>query len=354
MNLRRRLYLAAAVLLIVIATSVAGYRLLGGPSVSFLQALYMAIITLAGVGYGEIVETAHNPGLRVFNIFVVLVGVTLTVYVFSAVTAFLVEGELTNFFWRRKMPKRISELRNHYVICGLGTTGRHAVEELHKTGTPFVVVESHEDNINKFREHAGEDYKEMLYVIGDATDEEVLTQAGVERAKGMIAGLATDKDNLVITVMVRQQNPAIRIVARCTDQKYSERMLKAGANSTVSPNRIGGLRLASELLRPHVVSFLDLMLKEQSRTLRIEDIEIGPASPWAGSALQALNVRGKYNLLVLAVKTAEGKESRFRANPPDDLKLEKGAVVVVMGDVDDIRRARHDAAHDKTTAVVAG
>jgi voltage-gated potassium channel len=352
MNLRRRLYLAAAVLLIVVSTSVAGYRLLGGPSVSFLQALYMAIITLAGVGYGEIVDTSHNPTLRVFNIFVVVVGVTLMVYVFSAVTAFLVEGELTNIFWRRKMQKRISELRNHHIICGLGTTGRHAVEELHKTGTPYVVIESHEDNINKFREHAGEDYKEMLYVIGDATDEEVLTQAGIERAKGMIAGLATDKDNLVITVMVRQQNPGIRIVARCTDQKFSERMLKAGANSTVSPNRIGGLRLASELLRPHVVSFLDLMLQEKSRTLRIEDIEIGSASPWAGSALQALNLRGKYNLLVLAVKTAEGKESHFRANPPDDFKLEPGSVVVVMGDVNDIRRARHDAAHDKTTAVV--
>lgn len=353
MDLRRRLYLAAAVLLIVVSTSVAGYRLLGGPSVSFLQALYMAIITLAGVGYGEIVDTSQNPTLRVFNIFVVVVGVTLMVYVFSAVTAFLVEGELTNIFWRRKMQKRISELKNHYIICGLGTTGRHAVEELHKTGTPYVVVETHEDNINKFREHAGEDYKEMLYVIGDATDEEVLTQAGIERAKGMIVGLATDKDNLVITVLVRQQNPGIRIVARCTDQKFSERMLKAGANSTVSPNRIGGLRLASELLRPHVVSFLDLMLQEKSRTLRIEDIEIGSGSPWVGSALQALNLRGKYNLLALAVKTADGKESQFRANPPDDFKLEKGMVVVVMGDVNDVRRARHDAAHDKTTAVAA-
>ncbi len=228
MNLRRRLYLAAAVLLIVVSTSVAGYRLLGGPQVTFLNALYMAIITLAGVGYGEIVDTSHNPVLRVFNIFVVVVGVTLMVYVFSAVTAFLVEGELTNIFWRRKMQKRISELKNHYIICGLGTTGRHAVEELHKTGTPYVVVETHEDNINKFKEHAGEEYKEMLYVIGDATDEEVLDQAGVDRAKGMIAGLAADKDNLVIIVMVRQSNPGIRIIARCTDQKFSERMLKGG------------------------------------------------------------------------------------------------------------------------------
>jgi voltage-gated potassium channel len=355
MDLRRRLYLAAAVLLIVVSASVAGYRLLGGPQVTFLQALYMAIITLAGVGYGEIVDTSHNPALRIFNIFVVVVGVTLMVYVFSAVTAFLVEGELTNIFWRRKMQKRISELKNHYVICGLGNTGRHVVEELHTTGTPYVVIESHEDNVNKFREHhRAEEYKEMLYVIGDATDEEVLAQAGVERAKGMVAGLATDKDNLVIIVMVRQSNPAIRIIARCSDQKFSERMLKAGANSTVSPNRIGGLRLASELLRPHVVGFLDLMLKEQSRTLRIEDIEIGATSPWMGSALQALSLHTRYNLLVLAVKTTTGKDSGFHANPPDSLKLEAGSVVVVMGDVNDVRRARADAAHDKTTAVVAG
>ena len=145
MNLRRRLLLAVAVLLVLIAASVTGYRLLAERPVSLLDAFYMAIITLAGVGYGEIVDTSHSPALRVFNIFVVLFGVTITVYVFSVVTAFLVEGEITNIFWRRKMQKLISQLSGHYIVCGLGHTGQHAVEELHKTGTPFVVVEHRED-----------------------------------------------------------------------------------------------------------------------------------------------------------------------------------------------------------------
>ena len=135
--LRRRLIYAGILFLLLITISVSGYRLLGGPSVTFLQALYMAVITLAGVGYGEIVETAHNPLLRIFNMGVVLVGVAVTVYVFSVVAAFLVEIEVSNPFWRRRMQKRISALTGHYIVCGIGDTGRYAVEEMYRTGTPY-------------------------------------------------------------------------------------------------------------------------------------------------------------------------------------------------------------------------
>jgi voltage-gated potassium channel len=144
MALRKRLLLAVGLLLSLITVSTLGYRVIGGPSVSFLQALYMAVITLAGVGYTEVVDTSHNPFLRVFNIGVVLVGVALTVYVFSVVAAFLVEFEATNPFWRRRMQKRIDELSNHFVVCGLGDTGRYAVEELIQTKTPHVVIELQE------------------------------------------------------------------------------------------------------------------------------------------------------------------------------------------------------------------
>ena len=343
MELRRRLIYAVILLLVVTTLSVGGYLWLGGPHVTFLQALYMAVITLAGVGYGEIVDTSHNPVLRIFNMFVVLVGVTITVYVFSSVTAFLVEGEITNIFWRRRMQKRISELKDHYVVCGLGTTGRHAVEELKKTGTPFVVIETHEENIQKLREHL--DAAHLLYIIGDATDDEVLVQAGIARARGLIVALSADKDNLVIIVMVRQMNPKIRIVARCTDPKFSEKMLKAGANSTVSPNHIGGLRMASEMLRPHVVSFLDLMLKEQSRTLRVEEIEVGNASSWVGKTLAQIDLRTAYNLLPMAVKRTGGAaEGHYQVNPPDSLTLEKGMVLIVIGDVKDLHRVRQQTA----------
>jgi len=350
MNIRQRLQLAVVLLLLMLTVSVAGYRLLGGPSVTFLNALYMAVITLAGVGYGEIVDTAHNPSLRVFNMMVVFFGVTIMVYVFSVVTAFLVEGELTHFFWRRKMENRISQIKDHYIVCGLGDTGRCVIEELQKTSSPYVVVEHSEEVLQRYREQAGNG-RELLSVTGDATDEEVLQAAGLDRAHGVIAALSLDKDNLVITVMVRQRNLHIRVVARCTDSRFTDKLLRAGANSTVSPNRIGGLRLASEVLRPHVVSFLDLMLKEQTRTLRIEEIQIG-ASPWVGKKIGDLELKERFGLLVLAVKDATG--ATYWANPPENLGLRQATVLIVMGDVAQIRKARSEAQHQSGWAMIPG
>jgi voltage-gated potassium channel len=352
MELRRRIIFAMLLLVVVTSLSVLGYRLLGGPSVTFLQALYMAVITLAGVGYGEFVDTSHSAVLRLFNIFVVLFGVMITAYVFSSVTAFLVEGDYSDVFRRRKMLKKIQQLRNHYIVCGLGDTGRHAIDELQKTGSAYVVIENHDENIKRLQEHNAETYKNLLYIIGDATDEEVLEQAGVANAAGLLTTLAQDKENLVITVLVRQKNPNIRIVSRCTDLKFSERMQKAGADSVVSPNRIGGLRLASEILRPHVVSFLDLMLKEQSRTLRIEDVVIPDDSPWSGKPLGQLDLRSRYNLLPMAIKnTGGGTEQNFWVNPPDTIVVKGGIVIIVMGDVVDIKRARGDASGTPSMAV---
>jgi len=341
MDLRKRLQYAVAALLAIVAFSVAGYLVIGGPGVTLLQALYMAIITLAGVGYGEIVDTSHNPALRIFNMFVVGFGVTITVYVFSVVTAFLVEGEITNIFWRRKMQKRIGELKNHFIICGLGDTGRFAVDELQKTGTPFVVIEGNAEVIKRFREHHGSEADNFLVLEGDATDEELMDQAGIDRAKGLIAALPHDKDNLVIIVMARQHSNELRIVARYTEPKFADRMTKAGANATVSPNRIGGLRLASEALRPHVVGFLDIMLREQSRTLRIEDLEIHAGSSWIGQTLGELKMHQRFNLLVMAVKNIFG-DNKFIANPTDSLRVTAGSVIIAMGDVNDIRRARQE------------
>jgi voltage-gated potassium channel len=345
MELRRRILTALLSLLVVIALALFGYRILGGPEVGFLQALYMAIITLAGVGYGEFVDTGHSSALRIFNIFIVLFGVMITAYVFSSVTAFLVEGDYSDLFRRRKMHKKIKELKDHFVVCGLGDTGRHAVAELHKTQTPYVVIDQHEDNMRRLIEHAPATYQDMLYVTGDATEEEVLEEAGIDRARGLLTTLPHDKDNLVITVMVRQRNPAVRIVSRCTDPKFSERVQKAGANAVISPNMIGGLRLASEALRPHVVSFLDLMLREQSRTLRIEEIDVPDPSAWTGRTLGELALRHRFNLLPMAVKNAQDNPygQNFWVNPPDSVRIQPGVVVIALGDVSDIRKAREDA-----------
>ena len=345
MELRKQLRLAFIFLFIVLAFSIAGYRLLGGPSVSFLDAIYMAIVTLSSVGYSEIVDTAGNPALRVFNIFVIIFGVMIMLYVFSTITAFLVEGEITNIFWRRKMLKRISELKDHYIVCGLGDTGRHAIAELERTRSPYVVVDNNEEHIKRLIRDGNGLHREMLYVVGDATDADVLETLGIERARGLIITLASDKENLVITVLARQKNPDVRIVARCIDQKFAERLMKAGADSTVSPNQIGGLRIASEVLRPHVVSFLDLMLKDVTRTLRIEEIDVPEKSSWINRRLCDLNLRGTYNLLPLALKDAfhDGKQHGFWVNPPENITCHAGMVVIVLGDMKDIHAARENA-----------
>jgi voltage-gated potassium channel len=342
--LRKRLTSALVLLFALIVLSVAGYRVLGGPSVTFLQALYMAVITLAGVGYGEVVDTSHNPALRIFNMGIVLFGVAITVYVFSVVASFLVEIEVENPLWRRRMQRRIDGLSSHYIVCGLGDTGRYCVRELRDTQTPHVVVDVNEENVKRLRELHPDYLKGLLWVIGDATEEEILEKAGIARAKGLISALPHDKDNLVITVLARQRFPKLRIVARSADRRFSERMLRAGANSTVSPTRIGGLRMASEAIRPAVVSFLDLMLQGQVQMLRVEELEVAGDSRWAGLSLQDVPLQRDYNLLVLAVKSPlEAGPPKFWVNPPPTLVLQPGSVVIVLGDLNDVTKARHEA-----------
>jgi len=343
LTVRRRLIVACCLLLAVAVIAVIGYKVLGGPSVSLLDAVYMIVVTLTGVGYDEPVDTSHNPALRTFNIFVVLFGIGLGVYVFSELTAFLVEGELHNLFRRRKMKRRIGELNQHVIVCGTGETGRHVVEEMQRTGTPHVLVDVSEHGIERIRDDESGAFAQMLYVVGDATDEKVLLEAGLDRAKGLISTLPGDKDNLVIAVVARQKNPSIRIVSRCTDLAYSERMLKVGANATVSSNRIGGLRLASEMLRPSVVSFLDLMLQEKSRTLRIDEIELGESSKWIGRTIADLDLGGRYDLLVLALKRANDVAAPLVFNPPPTTTLSQNTVMILMGDIDALRGAREDA-----------
>ncbi len=344
MSLWKRLLFALGLLVVVMAIASSGYRLLGGPAVTLLQAVYMAVVTLAGVGYGEIVDTSQNPVLRVFNMGVILVGVAITVYVFSVVAAFIVEVEIANPFWRRRMEKRISELKDHYIICGLGDTGRHAVEELQKTLTPHVAIDLSEETFKRLKEVHPDIFSSLLYIVGDATEEEILERAGIERARGLIAALPHDKENLVITVLAHQRFPKVRIVARSAEQKFSERMLRAGASSTVSPSRIGGLRMASEIIRPHVVGFLDLMLREQAQTLRVEELEVPASSPWVQQALSRIDLSTRHNLLVLAMKhEAQSPQARLRVNPPLSTVVQGGDAIIVMGDVKDIHAARKAA-----------
>ncbi len=335
MELRRRLFKALAAFALFAVAAVIGLHELGR-DVSWLDAIYMVVISLTGVGYGEIVDTSHSATLRVFNIVVLVGGVSMMVYVLSLATAFLVEGNLGTLFRRRKMERRIAGFTGHFVVCGAGETGRLVLDELEKTGSLAVLVELRADRLVSLPERAG-----LATVEGDATDLETLERAGLARAACVVAALPHEKDNLVITVLVRQRDPKIRIVARHVDPAMADRLRKAGADATVSPTAIGGMRLASEAIRPHVVSFLDQMLKEKGATVRIEEIRVPAGSPWSASHLGALDLRGRWGLTALAVRDAP--DGPFRYGPTADERLIAGAILVVLGDERLIGEARGHA-----------
>ncbi|HZO99925.1 MAG TPA: potassium channel protein [Terriglobia bacterium] len=335
MAIRRQLIISLLLLLIVAMVAVVGYRWLGGPEVTLLDAIYMAVITFATVGYGEVVDTSAHPTLRLFNIFVILFGIGIMLYVFSASTAFIVGGELKDIFRRRKMLKQIHDMSDHFIVCGAGETGHYVVEELLKTGNNFVVVDQDRERLEKIQLLGS-----FPVLEGDASDDETLETAGIARARGLASVLPDDRDNLMVTVTARQKNPRLRIVARCTDERMAERVTMAGANSAVSPSMIGGLRLASELIRPQVVGFLDLMLREKSRTVRVEEISVGDSSPWIGKTLKETDLRGRFQLLALAVRKSSGELS---FSPSDDWRIAPGDVLVVLGDMKGVWRAREAA-----------
>jgi voltage-gated potassium channel len=298
----------------------------------------MAVITITTVGYGEIVDTHANPPLRLFNIFFILVGIGIMLYVFSVSTAFIVEGELNHFFRRRKMMKQIRDMNDHLIICGAGETGAYLVKELLKSGNVFVVIDRDEAQLEKIAKMG-----DFPVIEGEAGDENILTTARIHHARALASVLPEDKDNLLITVTARLLNPNLRIVARCAESRMIEKLLRHGANSAISPNMIGGMRLASELVRPSVVSFLDLMLRDQAETIRVEEILLADGSSWIGKKLRDLGIQGRYNLLPLAIRKSDG-EMKF--NPREDSVLGKSDVLVVMGEVAKVWEAR-DAAGSK-------
>lgn len=319
----------------MLLVAAAGYRFFGGPSVTSLDAIYMAVVTISSVGYTEVVDTSHNAPLRIFNMFVILFGIGIMLYVFSAFTAFIVEGQLNDLFRRRKMLKQIRDLRDHFIICGAGEVGHHVVQELLKTRNSFVVIDQAEEQLEKIQQLG-----DFPVLEGDAADEDTLSTAGLAYARGLASVLSEDRDNLMVTVTARQMNPSVRIVARCAEARMAGKLIRAGANTAVSPNTIGGLRLASELVRPHVVGFLDMMLKEESKTLRVEEIIVSADSPWAGKTIHETEIHKRFELLALALRKTDGKT---HYNPRGSSSLVAGDVLLVMGDVDMIWKARQAA-----------
>lgn len=312
------------VLLFILLGGSIGYYFIGQRGYSFLDCVYMTFITISTIGYGEVVDLSSSPGGRVFTMLVALSGIGVLTYTFSTVTALIVEGNLTNSFRRRKMQKKIEQSGGHFIVCSAERVGTHIVHELAATQRPFVVVEQHQEHINELLET----YPDALYILGDPTDNEILLRAGIERACGLFATEEDDNRNLVICLSASQLNPRLRIIADAREPKNIDKMKNAGADSVISSEQIGGLRMASEMARPTVVTFLDTMLRDTLKNLRVEEVSI--PSAYSGKTIQDLNLKRYRDLLLMAVREQE----EWIYNPEETLPLVEGSILIFMGTPD--------------------
>jgi voltage-gated potassium channel len=279
------------------------------------------------VGYGETHPLSISG--RVFTLFLILGGMGMILYGVSRITSFIVEGEMSGILRRRRMNRTISHLSNHFIVCGWGNTGYYAVEELHRTRRPFVVVEKDPSKVKQLVE------REMMYVEGDATDDATLLAAGIQRAAGLISTLPADRDNMFVVITARGLNPKFSIVSKIKDIASRDKFLRGGANVVISSDFIGGLRMVSELVRPGATSFLDTMLRDNS-ALRVEDVQVGPHSKFVKKPLSACDALAKAGVLLVSIKQGDS----FKFNPSPATILDGGDTLVVIGNPEQLQSVR--------------
>ena len=306
-----------------------------GSPIGYIQCLYMTVVTTFTVGYGEMVPIVTATD-RVYTMIVILIGIGTIGYALSQMTAFIVEGDLRNILGRRKMEKRIVVLHDHFLVCGSGDVGHYVIDELFATKRSLVVIDTDEEHLKKVV-----DDRPILYIVGDATDEEVLIHAGAKVAAGVICALQNDRDNLVLAMTCRQINPKLRIVAKAHDIKLLERLRHAGADAVVSPQFIGGLRLVSEMVRPTVVTFLDQMLRESDAAVRVEEVRIAAGSRMAGKRLNEIDLEQR-GMSAMALKVPGS--DKFVYVPASDSVLTPGCTIIVLGDAEHVTQLRAEAA----------
>jgi voltage-gated potassium channel len=285
-----------------------------------LDSLYMTIITLTTVGFGEIRELSEAG--RLFTIFLILFGIGTVGYGVGNLAAFLIEGRLQDLFRERRMERDIENLEDHIILCGYGQNGAHAGEELRRSGILFLVIEKDTEKVERLREEG------LLVLQGDATEDETLRKAGIERAYGLITALPQDADNVYVTLTARGFNPDLTIVAMATSESAERKLLRAGANRVISPSEIGGRRMASVLIRPEVVNFLDVMMHGDDLELRLEEVRIQEGSHIVGKSIRDCRIREHTGALVIAYRP-RGKP--LVVNPAAETVLQPGDVLIVMG-----------------------
>ena len=294
---------------------------------SFLDAVYMTIITVFTVGFREIKEPLSPLG-QIFTIFIILGGVGSVFYTFTKLAEIVYEGTINKIWRRKKMEKKIQNLQDHYIICGHGRMGSIVRERLEEEKLPFVIIDSQEECLDELK-----NTHTCLYIHGDATNEEVLIQAGIKKAKALAALLPTDADNLYLVMTVKLINPSLFVLSKIMEDEAERKILQIGANKVVNPNKLSGLRIAQGLIRPTLVEFVDLIIRRSEIHLAMEEFVVKKNSKLIDRSIAQCDIRRKANIIVAAVKKP-GKDIVF--NPSPDITIETGDTLLVLGNHEDI------------------
>lgn len=308
------------VALLVVIFGIIGYSQLEGWS--FIDALYMTLITITTVGFGE-VHPLTTAG-KLFTIFLILGGIlTISIWL-SALTSVVIHREIRPLFWRKKMQKAIQSLENHVIICGAGETARTVIDEFIQSKEKFVIIEKEASVLSDLLEV----YSDILVVEGDATKDETLMETNLKKARGLITALPTDAENLFVVISAKALNPKIRVVSRAVDAQTQKKLKQVGADYVISHKILEGIRMASVMLRPTVVSFLDVIMRDTEVTLRLENLEVPPNSPLKNKTLQESRIPQVTGLIIIAMKKEDG---RFIFNPGSKNILQEGDEIIILG-----------------------
>ena len=327
-RLGRRVAFIGGVILLVLAAGTTGFVVIERYPV--FDAFYMTLTTMATVGYGEI-HPLSQPG-RIFNSFLIFFGVSVMFLAIGSMTQILIELELGEFFDKRRIKRMIDKMQNHFIICGFGRVGRGAAEELAQAGVPFVVIDRDEGRVESAIK-AG-----MSALMADSTRDETLRAAGVTRARGLVAALGTDADNLFVILSAKTLNPLLNLAARVAEEEAEQKLLRAGADAVFAPYSITGHRLVQALLRPHVFQFLDFTTKGLGLDVAIEQVRVAEHSEVDSKSLGQMQVRRDLGVVVLAIRKAD---SRMEFNPPADAEIQGGDYLIVMGEPANLRKLEH-------------
>ncbi len=322
-GIRKKLFLSLWLIIFINAFGVIGYMVIEGWN--FRDSLFMTVITITTVGYGEVHELTAAG--EIFTIVLLVFGVGIILYLLGTAAKLLLEGELEDLIGRKRLERKINELRDHYIICGFGRMGKTIAKEFSSRGIDILIIEKNSvPDIEK---------GELLILEGDANNEEVLKSAGIEKAKGLISVLSSDAENLFLVLSARDLNPNLFIVTRASEESSERKILRAGADRVVSPYFTGGIRIANSILKPAVVDFIEYATKSGNLELQLEEILLSENSKFKNLTLENTAIGRDLGIIIVAIKRHDGT---MEFNPNSSSLINSGETLVALGESGKLRR----------------